>query len=75
MTKYAYFPRIVKVLEIFYDWHWDKYHREIKGHRLIIGKYFVAEHSKTYPLKKGDCFIITCFYILNIYSKEYLTFN
>jgi hypothetical protein len=58
MTKYAYFPRIVKVLEIFYDWHWDKWHREIKGHRLIIGKYYVAEHSKTYPLKKGDCFII-----------------
>ena len=35
-----------------------RYRREIIGHTWIVGKYYVAEHSKTYPLKKGDCFII-----------------
>lgn len=58
MTKYTYFPKRVKILKVFYDWQWDRYQREIIGHTWIIGKYYVAEHSKTYPLKKGDSFII-----------------
>lgn len=58
MTKYTYFLKRVKILEVYDDWQWGRYQREIIGHTWIIGKYYVAEHSKTYPLKKGDCFII-----------------
>jgi len=58
MTKYTYFLKRVKILEVYDDWQWGRYQREIIGHTWIVGKYYVAEHSKTYPLKKGDCFII-----------------
>ena len=58
MMKYTYFPKRVKILEVYDDWQWGRYCREIIGHTWIVGKYYVAEHSKTYPLKKGDCFII-----------------
>ena len=58
MAAYTYIPKRVKVLEVYDDWQWDRYRREIIGHKWIIGKYYIAEHSKTYPLKKGDCFII-----------------
>ena len=58
MTAYTYIPKRVKVLEVYDDWQWDRYIRKIIGHKWIIGKYYIAEHSKTYPLKKGDCFII-----------------
>ena len=58
MTKYTYFPKRVKILEVYNDWQWGRYQREIIGHTWIIVKYYVAEHSKTDPLKKGDSFII-----------------
>ena len=43
---------------MFDDWQWDRKRYTVTGHRLIIGKYFVAEHSKTPGLNKGDCFVI-----------------
>ena len=58
MTAYAYFPKRVKVLEVYDNWEWERIDRRIVGHKWIVGKYYIAEHSKTYPLKKGDCFII-----------------
>ena len=58
MTRFTFIPKIVKVLEVFDDWQWDRKRYTIKGHRLIIGKYYVAEHSKTPGLNKGDCFVI-----------------
>jgi len=59
MTKFTILPKIVKVLHIHYDvrsydGYRDKY---VDGRKLIIGKYFVAEHSSRH-LKKGDAFII-----------------
>ena len=58
MTAYAYFPKLVKVLEVYDNWEWGWIERRIVGHKWIVGKYYIAEHSKTYPLEKGDCFII-----------------
>ena len=58
MTAYAYFPKLVQVLEVHDNWEWGRIERRIVGHKWIVGKYYIAEHSKTYPLKKGDCFII-----------------
>ena len=58
MTAYAYFPKRVKVLEVYDNWEWGWIERRIVGHKWIVGKCYIAEHSKTYPLEKGDCFII-----------------
>ena len=60
MTRFTLFPKIVKVLHIHYDirsynGYCSKY---VQGKRLIIGKYFIAEHSKTRGLDKGYAFII-----------------
>ena len=60
MTKFTYFPKWVKVLYIVYSRYcYNGYcSKSVKGHRWIIGKYFVAEHSKTIGLYKGDAFTI-----------------
>lgn len=58
MTKYALFPKLVKVLEVYDDWHWDRKIKTVIGRTIIVGKYYVAEHDKTIGLKKGDAFII-----------------
>lgn len=60
MTKFTLFPKIVKVLHIHYDIRcYNGYcNKHVQGKRLIIGKYFIAEHSKTIGLNKGDAFII-----------------
>ena len=60
MTKFTLFPKIVKVLNIHYDVRcYNGYcSKTVRGKRLIVGKYFVAEHSKTRGLNKGDSFII-----------------
>lgn len=61
MTKYTIFPKLVKVLQVVYSrqcWN-GSFDRNILPHkRLIVGKYFVAEHSKTAGLMKGDAFVI-----------------
>lgn len=65
MTKYTIFPKLVKVLRIVYSrqcWN-GSFDRNILPHkRLIVGKYFVAEHSKTAGLMKGDAFVIDAVY-------------
>lgn len=58
MTKHTFFPKLVKVLEVYDDWQWDRKRYKILGHRIIVGTYYIAEHSKTPGLNKGDCFII-----------------
>ena len=60
MTKFTLFPKIVKVLNIHYDVRsYDGYcTKSVKGKTITIGKYYVAEHSKTFGLEKGDAFII-----------------
>ena len=59
MTRFTLFPKIVKVLHIHYDIRCYTGRRKyVQGKRLIIGKYFIAEHSKTIGLNKGDAFII-----------------
>ena len=61
MKKYTIFPKLVKVLQVVYSRHcWNgSFDRNVKPHkRLIVGKYFVAEHSKTPGLMKGDSFVI-----------------
>lgn len=61
MTKYTVLPKLVKVLRVVYSkqcWN-GSFDRNILPHkRLIVGKYFVAEHSKTPGLMKGDSFVI-----------------
>lgn len=61
MTKYTVLPKLVKVLRVVYSrqcWN-GSFDRNVLPHkRLIIGKYFVAEHSKTPGLMKGDSFVI-----------------
>ena len=61
MTKYTVVPKLVKVLRVVYSiqcWN-GSFDRNVLPHkRLIIGKYFVAEHSKTPGLMKGDSFVI-----------------
>lgn len=61
MTKYTIIPKLVKVLKVYYSkqcWNgWRE--RYVQPHRrLIVGRYFVAEHSSTPGLMKGDSFII-----------------
>lgn len=60
MTKFAIFPRICKVLRIIYSKQcYNGYcHKSVVGRTIVIGKYYVAEHSKTPGLSKGDKFII-----------------
>lgn len=62
MTKFTILPKFVKVLEIVYSRYAYNGWRSMSaaGHkkRLTIGKYYVAEHSKTPGLEKGDAFII-----------------
>lgn len=70
MTKFTILPKFVKALEIVYSRYAYNGWRSMSaaGHkkRLIIGKltetnkpkYYVAEHSKTRGLEKGDAFII-----------------
>lgn len=60
MTKFTLLPKIVKVLNIHYDARcYNGYcSKTVKGKRLIVGKYFVAEHSKTIGLNKGDAFVV-----------------
>lgn len=61
MTRYTIFPKLVKVLQVVYSrqcWN-GSFDRNVKPHkRIIVGKYFVAEHSKTPGLMKGDAFVI-----------------
>lgn len=67
MTKFTIFPKIVKVLKVYDDWMSGTGRKSYKtaGKRLIIGTYFVAEHSKTPGIDKGDCFVID-----EIYDKN-----
>ena len=61
MTKYTIFPKLVKVLRIVYSrqcWNGSFDRNILPYKRLIVGKYFVAEHSKTAGLMKGDAFVI-----------------
>ena len=60
MTRFTLLPKIVKVLNIHYDarCHNGYCSKTVKGKRLIVGKYFVAEHSKTRGLNTGDAFVI-----------------
>ena len=58
MTKHTTVPILVKVLEIYDDWQWGRIHKTVIGKRLHVGKYYVAEHSKTPGLNEGDAFII-----------------
>lgn len=58
MTKFTYIPIVVKILEVIDDWQWNRKRRKVVGKKLHIGKYYVAEHSKTIGLNKGDKFII-----------------
>ena len=61
MTKYTVLPKFVKVLRVVYSkqcWN-GSFDRNVLPHkRLIVWKYFVAEHSKTPGLMKGDSFVI-----------------
>ena len=65
MTKFTPIPITVKVLEVIDDWQWNRKIKTVVGKKLHIGKYYVAEHSKTPGLDKGDCFIIIEKYYCN----------
>lgn len=61
MTKHTVTPKLVKVLRIVYSKHcWNgSFDRNVlPNKRLIVGKYFEAEHSNTPGLLKGDAFVI-----------------
>lgn len=60
MTRFTLIPKIVKVLKVYDDWMSGTGRKvtRVTGTRLIVGKYYVAEHSKTPGLNKGDCFVI-----------------
>lgn len=61
MTKYTVIPKVVKVLQTVYSkqcWNGSYERTVLPKKRLIIGKYFVAEHSNTPGLLKGDAFVI-----------------
>ena len=49
MTKFTIFPKIVKVIEVIDDWYSGTGRKAYRfvGKHLIIGKYYVAEHSNT----------------------------
>jgi hypothetical protein len=61
MTKFTLIPIHCKVLRIYYskmcyNGYCDK--SVLKDKEWVVGKYFVAEHSKTPGLEEGDSFII-----------------
>lgn len=59
MKAFTIFPKRVKVLTITHGRQlWNGVSKHIEGKRLIIGNYYIAEHSKTVGLEKGDAFII-----------------
>ena len=59
MTLFTYFPKKVKVLHIQdTPFGFQLYHKWVSGTKWVIGKYYVAEHSKTIGLDIGDEFII-----------------
>ena len=60
MTKFTIFPKLVKVIKVYDDWMSRTGRKKyvFAGWRLIIGRYYIAEHSKTICLKKGDKFIL-----------------
>lgn len=63
MTLYTVFPKKVKVLHVRETpFGYRPYDRWVRGTRWIIGKYFVAEHSRTIGLNAGDEFIIEMHY-------------
>ena len=58
MTLYTVFPKKVKVLHVRETlFGYRSYDRWVCGTRWFIGKYFVAEHSRTIGLNAGDEFI------------------
>ena len=64
MTKYTIIPKLVKVLHIYYGWQiWNERKMTVKGYTITVGTYYVAEHSKTPGLNKGDAFIIKEHYL------------
>ena len=67
MTKSTIFPKIVKVIEVIDDWYSGTGRKAYRfvGKHLIIGKYYVAEHSNTPGIEKGDCFILKEYYDKN----------
>ena len=60
MTKKTIFPVLVKVLHVTHTplGYRPKEYRVEDRKVLHIGKYYIAEHSKTPGLNKGDKFII-----------------
>ena len=64
MTKFTYFSKCVKVLRLYYSrYAYNGYcDKSVRGFKWIIGKYFVAEHSHTPGLYKGDAFTIKEYY-------------
>ena len=60
MTKFTIFPKLVKVIKVYDDWMsgTGRKRYQFAGWRLIVGRYYVAEHSKTICLEKGDKFIL-----------------
>lgn len=65
MTKYTIIPKLVKVLHIYYGRQlWNGREMKVKGSAIImVGTYYVAEHSKTPGLNEGDAFIIKEHYL------------
>lgn len=58
MTKHTAIPALVKALEVTDNWQWNRKTYNVTGEKLHIGTYYVAEHSKTPGINKGDKFII-----------------
>ena len=59
MTLYTIVPKKVKVLHVQdTPFSYTPYHKWVSGNRWVVGKYYVAEHSKTLGLEAGDAFII-----------------
>ena len=68
MTKFSILPKRCKVLRIYYSrMCYNGYCNKsvLRKKKWHIGYYFVAEHSKTFGLKKGDKFIIK-----EVYANE-----
>lgn len=66
MKKYTILPKKVKVLKLCNGrgcYSVNGVDKKVEGTRIIIGKYFVAEHSKTIGLNKGDAFVIDNVYL------------
>ena len=64
MTKHTIIPKLVKVLHIYYGRQvWNGHEMSVSGSTITVGTYYVAEHSKTPGLNKGDAFIIKEHYL------------